>query len=204
LTAPAQLDAVTIDGFGTLLGLVDPLPKLQALLPKHPPGAIEAAFRAEVDFYAEHSSEGRDAPSLSRLHAECTAVFNEAAGAQLTPAEYVAALEFDVLPGVEEALRDLRARGLALAVVANWDFGLHEHLRRHGLTPWFDAVVLSAEVGARKPDPAPFRVALERLGVDPGRALHVGDHAPHDEVGARSAGMRFAPAPLAGLVAAWR
>ena len=39
-------------------------------------------------------------------------------------------------------------------------------------------------------------VALERLRVRPERALHVGDSAA-DEQGARAAGMRFAPAPLA-------
>jgi FMN hydrolase / 5-amino-6-(5-phospho-D-ribitylamino)uracil phosphatase len=52
----------------------------------------------------------------------------------------------------------------------------------------------------RKPDPAPFLAALERLGVEPGRTVHVGDHPPHDEAGARGAGMRFEPAPLPAAV----
>ena len=131
-------------------------------------------------------------------------MFNETLGSSLSPEEYVGTLEFEVLPGVPHALRRLRAHGLALAVVANWDFGLHEHLRRHRLDRWFDAVVVSAEVGARKPDPALFLEALRRVGVPPERALHVGDHAPHDEVGARAAGMQFAAAPLATAVDAWR
>ena len=57
----------------------------------------------------------------------------------------------------------------------------------------------SAEAGAPKPDPAIFRLALARLEVEPARALHVGDsHA--DAEGARAAGMRFRPAPLAEAV----
>jgi putative hydrolase of the HAD superfamily len=200
----AELDAVTIDGFGTLLGLRDPLPRLAALLPEHEPEAIERAFRAEAQYYASHAESARDESSLATLHADCTRTFNETLGSGLTPDEYVGALEFEVLPGVVDALAHLRACGLALAVVANWDYGLHEHLRRHGLARWFDAVIVSAEVGARKPDPAPFREALRRLGVEPARAIHVGDHMPHDEQGALAAGMRFAAAPLSSAVAAWR
>jgi HAD superfamily hydrolase (TIGR01549 family) len=190
------IDAVTIDGYGTLLTLVDPVEKLGVLLPGHTPEAIRQAFRAEAAHYLGHSHEGRDEPSLARLHADCTAVFNKTLGSALTPDQYVGSLAFEVLPGVREALARLRARGLALAVVANWDYSLHAHLRKHGLRGWFDAVIVSGELGVRKPDPAPFRAALEHLGVPADRAVHVGDHAPHDEVGARNAGMRFEPAPL--------
>ena len=194
------VDAVTIDGYGTLLTLADPVEKLRALLPGHAPEDIRRGFEAEAEFYVAHSHEARDQWTLEDLHERCTAVFNEASGATLTRAQYIGALEFEVLPGVHESLRRLRAHGLAIAVVANWDFSLHEHLRRHGLRDWFDAVVVSAELGARKPDPAPFLAALDRLGVEPARAVHVGDYPPHDEAGARAAGMRFEPTPLADAV----
>jgi putative hydrolase of the HAD superfamily len=196
VSSPAALDAVTIDGFGTLLELSDPIGELRALLPDHAPEEIERAFRAEAEHYVAHTLEARDETGLARLHADCTAVFNDALGSSLTPEQYVGALRFQVIPGVVEALGRLRASGLALAVVANWDYGLHGHLERHGLAVWFDAVVTSAEAGAKKPDPRPFLLALERLGVDGGRAVHVGDHPPHDEVGARAAGLGFEPAPL--------
>jgi putative hydrolase of the HAD superfamily len=194
------LDAVTIDGYGTLLTLVDPVEKLQSLLPDRSAGAIRRAFEAEAGYYLEHSHEGGDAASLADLHERCTAVFNDSLGSALSPSEYVGALEFAVLPGVKDALQRLRAHGLAIAVVANWDFSLHEHLRRHGLRESFAAVVVSAELGARKPDPAPFLTALEQLGVAPDRAVHVGDHPPHDEVGASAAGMHFERAPLPDAV----
>jgi HAD superfamily hydrolase (TIGR01549 family) len=66
----------------------------------------------------------------------------------------------------------------------------------------FSAVVTSAEAGAAKPDPAVLQLALERLRVEPARALHVGDE-DEDEQGAAAAGVRFAPAPLATAFAGW-
>jgi putative hydrolase of the HAD superfamily len=99
-------------------------------------------------------------------------------------------------------LEELRGRGLDLAVVSNWDVGLAEHVKRIGAGHLFSAVVTSAEAGAAKPDPAAFRLALDRLRVEPARALHVGDE-DEDEQGAAAAGVRFAPAPLETAFAGW-
>jgi HAD superfamily hydrolase (TIGR01509 family) len=189
-----QLDAVTIDAMGTLVRLDDPVPRLASAA-----GVTEDAarrgFAAEVAHYLPRSLEGRDPASLADLRTRCTAVFNEAAGAALEPEQFMAAIVFEPEPGAFAAVRRLQLRGLALCVVSNWDVGLAEHLERLGLRV---PVVTSAEAGAAKPDPAIFRLALERLGVAPERALHVGD-SPEDEAGARAAGMRFAPAPLEAL-----
>jgi putative hydrolase of the HAD superfamily len=54
----------------------------------------------------------------------------------------------------------------------------------------FDVIVVSEDVGAWKPDPAIFRIALERVGVVPEAAVYVGDSAEHDVPGAHAAGMR--------------
>ncbi len=88
------------------------------------------------------------------------------------------------------ALEALRARGLRLAVVSNWDSRLRNILEAHRLRPHFDAVVISAEVGWRKPHPAIFHRALELLGAEPGEVLHVGDSVGDDVDGARGAGIR--------------
>jgi HAD superfamily hydrolase (TIGR01509 family) len=201
VTSLAEIDAVTIDAYGTLLALRDPVASLAHLLPGHNRDAIARAFEAEAEHYVVHSLHGRDADSLARLYAECAGVFNGTLGSSLTPEEYVAALdaEYALLPGVEEALARLRALGLELAVVGNWDCRLPEHLERLGLVGRFTAIVSSAAEGAAKPDPRPFQAALGQLGVSPERALHVGD-SPADEEGARAAGMRFAPAPLSTVV----
>jgi HAD superfamily hydrolase (TIGR01549 family) len=201
VTSLAEIDAVTIDAYGTLLALRDPVASLARLLPGHDRDAIARAFEAEAEHYIVHSLHGRDADSLARLYAECAGVFNEALGSSLTPEEYVATLdaEYGALPGVPDALVRLRALGLELAVVGNWDCRLPEHLERLELAGHFTAIVTSAGTGAAKPDPRPFLAALEQLGVAPERALHVGDSAT-DEEGARAAGMRFAPVPLSTVV----
>ena len=95
----------------------------------------------------------------------------------------------------ERLCRALRAHGLRLAVVSNWDVGLHEHLAALGVGGLVDAVVTSAEAGAPKPAPAVWRIALARLGAEPEETVHVGD-SDADAEGARAAGVRFEPAPL--------
>jgi putative hydrolase of the HAD superfamily len=206
----ADLDAVTVDGYGTLVRLVDPVPVLAGALAKRgverQPDVVRAAFLAEVAYYRPAAPEGRDAASLASLRQECTRVFLEAADADLDPASFVdafvGAIVMEPEPGAVEALQSLRARGLELAVVSNWDIGLAEHLERLGLASLFSAIATTAEAGAPKPEPAVFRLALEELGVDAARALHVGDE-PGDEEGAAAAGMRFAPAPLATAFEGW-
>jgi putative hydrolase of the HAD superfamily len=202
-----ELDAVTIDAFGTLVDLLDPAPALRQSLAERgverDAAAVREAFRAEAAYYVSRSSTGRDEASLARLRENCVAVFLDAIEVELDPpsfvAAYLAALVFEPFPGTVAALRSLRSRGLAIAVVSNWDLSLGEELDLVGLTPLVDTVVTSAEAGADKPDPAIFHVALARLGVAPGRALHIGDSAA-DERGAHAAGMHFAPAPLVGAL----
>ena len=207
-TGLAALDAVTIDGYGTLLTLRDPIGHLDRELRARgvslPREAIERGFSAEAEYYVQAKLAAKDADSLSALRADCARVLLEAAGAHVDPAEFASALvyEFEPLPGAAEAVARLAARGLALAVVADWDYSLHGHLRSHGLARYFATVVTSAEVGAAKPSPSPFLAALDRLRVEPARALHIGDHA-RDEEGAAAAGMHFTPAPLQDAVQRW-
>jgi putative hydrolase of the HAD superfamily len=206
----AELDAVTVDGFGTLVRLIDPVPGLARALGargvERTPEDVRSAFETEARHYRPHAVLGRDGPSLAGLRLECAGVFLEAAHADLDPASFVdafvGALEFEPIEGAVEAVRQIRARGLEVAVASNWDVGLHEHLDRLGLSALFTTVVTSAEAGAAKPDPAVFRLALSRLGVEPGRALHIGDEAG-DEEGAAAAGMRFAHAPLSSAFEDW-
>jgi putative hydrolase of the HAD superfamily len=207
LTA-ADLDAVTIDAFGTLIRLRDPFAALDRALRargvERTPQQIAAAFAEEGRYYRDRSHEGADEASLALLRRDCAAVFLDALEADVDPEEfarpYVEALEFEPMPGAVRAVSELERLGLRLAVVSNWDVALSGYLEQLGLAPRFDAVVTSAEAGAPKPDPRIFRLALERLGVRPERALHVGD-SEADEEGARAAGMAFAPAPLADLPA---
>ena len=192
----ADLDAVTLDAYGTLIQLRDPVTRIHALLPEHPREAVERAFRLEGEYYVAHSHEGRDEATLADLRARCIAVFNGELGSALSPEDYVGSFEYEFLPGVREAVERLRSYGLALAVVANFDVGLHEQLASLALP-----VVTSAEAGAAKPDPRIFERALELLRVRRERVLHVGDTPATDAAGAAAAGLHFVPAPLADAVA---
>lgn len=202
----AHIDGVTVDAMGTLVELVDPVPRLQDELDRRgvrrDAETVRAAFAAEVEYYIPHAHEGRDEPTLQALRRRCTAVFLAGAEADLEPAEFapafVGALAFRPLPGAVGALELLRAAGLSVACVSNWDVSLAVRLEEAGLTHLLDTVVSSAETGAPKPDPRPFLAALERLRVSPERALHVGD-GDTDEQGAAAAGLHFEHAPLATL-----
>jgi HAD superfamily hydrolase (TIGR01549 family) len=204
----ADADAVTIDGYGTLLELRDPIGHLDSELRARgvelPREEIERGFHAEVAYYTAHNQDAGDEESLARLYVGCAAAFLDELGLELDPADFARAFpyEFQTLPGAVETVQALAARGLALAVVTNWDYGAREQLRRHGLEPHFQEVAVSAEIGARKPGPEPFRVALQSLGVPPERAVHVGDHES-DERGAAAAGLAFRPAPLATAFEGW-
>jgi HAD superfamily hydrolase (TIGR01509 family) len=80
--------------------------------------------------------------------------------------------ELEPLPGLVDFMEEGRRRGLSLALVTNapWE-NVEAVLLALELREFFDEVVLSDEVGHVKPDPAPYRAALERLGVAPAVAL---------------------------------
>jgi putative hydrolase of the HAD superfamily len=201
---PVELEAVTIDAYGTLVTLRDPVPALREALAARgvarTDGEVRHAFETEARYYVERSHEGRDEATLALLRRDCAGVFLGAARAELDPAEFapafVGSLEFAEVPGARAAVFALADAGLRLAVVSNWDVALHHHLATLGLDGLLDAVVTSAEAGAPKPAPAVFELALARLGVDAAHAVHVGDSGA-DAEGARAAGLRFEPAPLA-------
>jgi putative hydrolase of the HAD superfamily len=90
-------------------------------------------------------------------------------------------------------LESLRERGLKLGLVSNAldpPWLLHRDLEQLGVAERLDAAVFSSEVGMRKPHPAIFRAALERLEVGPGEAVFVGDSLVNDVAGAAALGMR--------------
>ena len=201
----SDLDAVTLDAYGTVLELDRPVERLRRALSargvERSDDAVERAFGAENAYYAAHKLEARDAPGLARLREECARVFLAQIDAELDFTEAFAdALRFRPIAGVVEALARLHAHGLAVAVVSNWDISLPDHLRRARIHA--DTVVTAAEVGAAKPAARPLLVALERIAVRADRALHVGDTLD-DEQAAAAAGMRFARAPLADVVDEW-
>ncbi len=212
---------VLLDSLGTLLELEPPAPHLTRELGERwgltlSEAEARQAFAAEMNYYRLRHDQGRDDASLADLRHRCAEVLRgslpDAARVRISASELLAAmmasLRFRPYPEVPPAMSHLRAAGLRLAVVSNWDVSLAEVLRRTGLGEHFDHVLTSAAVGAAKPDPAIFRRAAAALGLEPPELVHIGDSADLDVAGARAAGIEpilvvrhgsEAPAPATGV-----
>jgi putative hydrolase of the HAD superfamily len=86
----------------------------------------------------------------------------------------------DYLPEVWEIAAGFKATGRRTAMLSNGVIEIIGKVRRDKpLERYFDTVVVSCEVGCAKPDPAIYRLCLDRLGVEPGSALFVDDRLPN-------------------------
>jgi putative hydrolase of the HAD superfamily len=195
--------ALLIDAMGTLVALQPPAPRLRHEL--HSRYGIElgvreagAALAAEIAYYRSHMGEGRDATTLHALRLGCvralaaalprSAALDGVAETDLLDV-LLASLRFDAFADAREALLAVRARGVRVVVVSNWDVSVLEVLELTGLAPLLDGAVCSAVVGAAKPEPAIFEQALAIAGVAAPEALHVGDSPTEDVLGALAAGI---------------
>jgi putative hydrolase of the HAD superfamily len=98
-----------------------------------------------------------------------------------------------VLGSAQAMLESLRSSGIKTGLVANsWPDParlLRADAEAGGLAPLLDVMVFSEELGVSKPQPEIFLHALEALGVEPERALYVGDRLGTDVQGAANVGM---------------
>ncbi len=194
-----MIRAVLLDALGTLVRLEPPAPRLQASLRTRLALDVSldrcsAAMGAEMSYYAAHCARASDDAALAMVRLECADVLADVLaagplGAELLPC-LTDAISFTAFPDAAPALEALASQGRRLAVVSNWDVSLPPVLRRLGLAEHLETVVHSAGVGAEKPDPRPFRVALERLDLAADECVHVGDDLVNDGAGAAAAGLR--------------
>ena len=87
-------------------------------------------------------------------------------------------------------LKAVRGRGISVGLITNIYDDVWETCDKLGLSPYLDFVVTSQEVESEKPHPPIFRAALEKAGVEPAEALHVGDQYNADVVGAKGVGIK--------------
>jgi epoxide hydrolase-like predicted phosphatase len=84
-----------------------------------------------------------------------------------------------------DAVRSARAAGVRTGLISNsWGLGIYDRAP----TDLFDVAVISGEVGLHKPEPEIYRLACERLGVDPAAAVFV-DDLHENCAGAEAVGM---------------
>lgn len=193
-------EAVTLDLFGTLVefSLEDERPLVADLLEEADaedeadPGEVLATWihasleeRARTPFRTVRASIEHGARLTARRHE-----------LSIDPAYWASALETlwatrPLRDDTEGVLEALEAADVPRAIVSNVDEPVLQALvARTGLDARVDVIVSSHRARAYKPHPRPFRMAIDRLGVDPGRALHVGDDPGEDRAGARATGMR--------------
>ena len=192
---PQPTQAVLLDALGTLLTFEPPAPYLRTELGERFDVHVSeelaaAAIKAEIAYYRAHLHEGRDTASLAELRRRSAAAMEPVLGFDPGVDVLLAALRFRAYPDAAPALRQLRADGLRLVVVSNWDASLHERLEETGLAPLVDGAIASAELGHAKPDGAIFARALELAGAPAAAALHAGDSPDADVEGALAAGLR--------------
>ena len=197
------IQAVTFDGYGTLLELDHPFDTLLKLLAKKgifsDSNTIKAAFRAEMAYYRDHHLEGSTPERLHELRLRCADVlFSELhdrgiraeLGCEDRCGVLMAAIRFRAFHDWDEAIATCRREGLKVGIISNWDCALPEQLEASGIDPGvFSVIVTSAAVGACKPNAVVFDCALKSLELEACAVLHVGDDPAADALGARRAGM---------------
>jgi putative hydrolase of the HAD superfamily len=123
-------------------------------------------------------------PPADALAAFTDAILQVSVGtAKVEPAE----------PGMPEALASLRAMDLRLGCVSNAFMGastLHQIMVERGLGEHLEMTISSCEFGYRKPHPAIYEAAVEKMGVRPEEIVFVGDRVEQDVVGPAKLGMR--------------
>lgn len=205
-----MLRAIFFDAAGTLMETREPVGQSYARIAQKyglnaSSGEVSAAFRRVF-----HNSPGlafgpgHSGDELRRLErhwwhelvaetfrglggfSDLEAYFNELFAFFGDPAHWIAD------PQAPPVLDELRANGLILGVLSNFDHRLYGILDGLGLRRYFHSVTISSEAGYAKPSPEIFETALARHVLRPAEALHVGDSEHHDVAGATAAGIAVA------------
>jgi HAD superfamily hydrolase (TIGR01549 family) len=196
---PGPIRGVIFDVHSTLIDQGDAEAWLDAALAvdAHP---LTAAERADLIAFLDRIWEGAriaDPQSTRDLSfADHSRVFHEliAAGPGVDPSLSNALYDellttWTAYDDAVPTLQALRAAGVRTCLLSNAGVPIRDVLDRDGVTPWYDEIVLSYEVGFVKPDVRIFEAALSALGLPAAQVLMVGDNA-HDDGGGAHLGMR--------------
>jgi putative hydrolase of the HAD superfamily len=183
--------AVVFDFFGTLTRSVQRGPQHADIARRL--GCDPEAIRGVLDRTFHSRARGAFGSAQATLR-----FVTEQAGGHPRPSQLeeavparVDALKADtrLRPDAVSALRAIRRRGLATALISDCTHELPAFLPSLPVAPLLDARVFSVEVGVCKPDPAIYLTACRRLGVAPEDCMYVGDGGSRELTGATAVGM---------------
>lgn len=194
-----RYDAVFLDIDGTLLWVdLDVEDYVEDLAPYSGNGGLTAervsgpvwgSLRRHIRENVMHRTE-EDLAGFKRRNAEMTAAeLGIEAPVEVLTRVAERRISFNPYPESEGVMRELRAMGLPLYAVSNWDIELVKVLDDLGWTDYFEGVVVSAVLGVEKPEGEIFEEALRVSGVERDRTVHVGNDLVTDVKGASEAGL---------------
>ena len=200
------IDVIFFDAGDTLLGPHPSFPELfSQVCAEHgydvPPEMVLSVQNELAPHLIDLAEEtGVDNPSFSReasrrfwghLYARFLAAL-ELADADLAAAlleRFSTSSSYVLFDDVLGTLRGLHSQGYRLGLISNFEQWLEERLAELEVGRLFDVSVISGFVMIEKPDTAIYELALKRAGVEPARALHVGDSVSMDVEPATAVGM---------------
>jgi putative hydrolase of the HAD superfamily len=200
-----MLRVVTFDAAGTLIRLLHSPGRTYAEIARLfgyqlDPDRIQDSFRISWKTFAPPPESAHPRPDDDReWWRELVARTIEAAGYRIAPFDqYFAAVyqEFarpgvwELFPDVPPILSELSRQGIRLGVISNFDRRLYDILESLGVRDAFEQVIISSEIGVRKPTARIFQAAAHRFKVELSEILHVGDERDSDFAGAEAAGLQ--------------
>jgi putative hydrolase of the HAD superfamily len=191
-----RIGAVTLDAGGTL---IEPWPSVGHVYadeasrhgwPGLSPETLNRRFRRAWTERGEafQHTEAEWASLVDRTFGEMVGVPASRSFFPQLYERFAQAEAWRVYPDVEPTLSALAEAGIPVGIISNWDSRLRPLLEALDLARRFKVIVVSWELGCRKPDERIFLEAARQLGLLPSEILHVGDDPQDDTWGAVRAG----------------
>lgn len=174
------------------------------------PDFAQAAFDRYVEAWKERRAKSTSLPERETSSAQLLSEALSSLGAQAEHSQILAILNafhtkeselFMPLPSVVQAVTDLAQNGYRLCIVSNnpWSESIHASLRRFEIDGHFEDVIVSCDIGYRKPHRKIFDELLVRVNTRPSQILFVGDSFFHDIETPMALGLRTCLVDFEGL-----
>lgn len=186
-------DALTLDAVGTVLRTMQPVARVYAEAARRhghdvDPADVEARLLPAMRDRSDRSAGDPAWMAYWRRVVKVAVGTDDDRVFEDLYVHFGRGVAWHVDPQARFVASRFRARGVKVAIISNFDRRLRPLAASLGITDWIDLLVVSAEEGLEKPNPAIFARTCERLGVPLERVLHVGDSHTNDVQGARAAG----------------